>query len=202
MTGKVALGSVGLISTSALGLGTYYLTGGLSPQKSISSLFKEDDYSVVMKSSDKFWKTKWSEYESSSNAFGIKDPSLEKLKSTCEGLLGAGKAVNEEDPLYLNFLKFCIRDKTTGEKLASLGKSIMSSNTENDTNWLSRFSRYKSKPSKDKFTHFSTSAGDTDMSGFWKLKNGCNDLTENAWREVEGEFTILESWCLVDSPNN
>ncbi|CBY92403.1 hypothetical protein HF1_03950 [Mycoplasma haemofelis str. Langford 1] len=195
MTSKAALGALGLASTSAVGTGVYY-SGVLSSGKvTLTSLAEKDDYIVVMKEDDASWSSKWTSYGSSSNAFGIKGASLEKLKSRCSELLKTGEVVDAKDPLYINFLKFCTRDKTTKEKLASLGKSILSKDNQ-DTEWKKRFNEYKKDNSKNRFSGISVQSGDNE-SQFTKLSNGCNDLSEKAWREVEIAFDSIKEWCLA-----
>ncbi|AEG72710.1 hypothetical protein MHF_0434 [Mycoplasma haemofelis Ohio2] len=195
MTSKAALGALGLASTSAVGTGVYY-SGVLSSGKvTLTSLAEKDDYIVVMKEDDSSWSSKWTSYGSSSNAFGIKGASLEKLKSRCSELLKTGEVMDAKDPLYINFLKFCTRDKTTKEKLASLGKSILSKDNQ-DAEWKKRFNEYKKDNSKNRFSGISVQSGDNE-SQFTKLSNGCNDLSEKAWRAVEIAFDSIKEWCLA-----
>ncbi|AEW45201.1 hypothetical protein MHC_01675 [Mycoplasma haemocanis str. Illinois] len=194
MTSKVALASIGLVSTGAVGTGLYYSGALSSGKETLASLVNKDDYTMVMKEGDSSWNGKWDSYRSSSNFFGIKDASLEKLKGKCFELMKTGKVSNKEDPTYVNFLQFCTRDKTTKEKLYSLGKSILSKDNQ-DTEWKKRFNEYKKDGSKNRLSGISAQSSENE-SQFTKLSEGCNNLSDKAWREAENAFDSIKEWCL------
>ncbi|CBY92397.1 hypothetical protein HF1_03890 [Mycoplasma haemofelis str. Langford 1] len=195
MVNKAALGMAGLASTSAVGAGIHY-SGILSPstkQVSISSLTEKDDYIVVMQRDGESWEAKWKEYESSSNIFQIKNPSQDNLKEQCSTLFKDSKVSGKEDKLYSSFLTFCTRDKTTKEKLQSLGKSILGKDGQ-DQEWKKRFGNYKLDTNKNKLSNItSTTDQDTDFS---KLSTGCHELADKAWKETESSLPTIEKWCL------
>ncbi|AEW45196.1 hypothetical protein MHC_01650 [Mycoplasma haemocanis str. Illinois] len=196
MLSKAALGLMGLASTGVISLGIHY-SGILNPSTktvTISSLVEKDDYTVVMQRDDKSWETKWKEYEASANIFKIKNPSQESLKEKCSTLFKNSKVSGKEDKLYASFLTFCTRNKTTKEKLQSLGKSILDKNGK-DQEWKTRFGNYKLDTNRNKLANVTSNKTDQDTD-FSKLSSGCHELADKAWKETEGSLPDIEKWCL------
>ncbi|CBY92320.1 hypothetical protein HF1_03120 [Mycoplasma haemofelis str. Langford 1] len=191
MINKASLGAIGLASSGAAGLGIYYSGAFSSKTISITSLVKKNDYIVVMEKDDKSWDS----HELSGDILGIKNPSLSDIKEKCSGLINSGKVSGEKDELYLDFLKFCTRDKTTAEKLKSLGKFILAKDGKDDE-WKKRFNKYKLDDNRIRLGSVSAKANDPETS-FTSLSQGCNSLSDKSWKETENIFDAISGWCLA-----